>query len=242
MQELGIQNFLEFLLGTIFIVLLPGPNSLYVLTASAQLGHRSGWAAAFGIFSGDTLLMIATASGAASLMSLFPRGFEIFKAIGALYLAWIGLQLLREGWRRWPQQTQQTPSGNAAAGNLPAQSLTNGDAPSPTLQKQITQAGVTGLRLPYLKALGLSLTNPKAILFFLAFFTQFVRADAATPALAYLALGVVVQIVSLAYLTLLIFAGLRLQSVFETHPRWSSSGIVVVSLCFIGFALKMLAG
>jgi leucine efflux protein len=219
MYELGIQNFFEFLLGTIFIVLLPGPNSLYVLTASAQLGHRSGWAAAFGIFSGDTLLMIATASGAASLMSLFPRGFEIFKAIGALYLAWIGLQLLKEGWRRWPHQP-----------------------PPPNLQGEHPRADITGLRLPYLKALGLSLTNPKAILFFLAFFTQFVRADAATPALAYLTLGVVVQIVSLTYLTLLIFAGLRLQSVFETHPRWSSSGIVVVSLCFIGFALKMLLG
>ena len=235
MQELGIQNFFEFLLGTIFIVLLPGPNSLYVLTASAQLGHRSGWAAAFGIFSGDTLLMIATASGAASLMSLFPRGFEIFKAIGALYLAWIGLQLLKEGWRRWPHQSapRDTPAFVTREAGLP---------PPPNQQGEPPRADITGLRLPYLKALGLSLTNPKAILFFLAFFTQFVRADAATPALAYLTLGVVVQIVSLTYLTLLIFAGLRLQFVFETHPRWSSSGIVVVSLCFIGFALKMLLG
>jgi leucine efflux protein len=241
MYELGIQNFFEFLLGTIFIVLLPGPNSLYVLTASAQLGHRSGWAAAFGIFSGDTLLMIATASGAASLMSLFPRSFEAFKAIGALYLAWIGLQLLKEGWRRWPRQSSQI-----AAPSIPTQAETSGATRQTTLSETGRQRGpqpeASGLRLPYLKALGLSLTNPKAILFFLAFFTQFVRADAATPALAYLTLGVVVQVVSLAYLTLLIFAGLRLQSVFETHPRWSSSGIVVVSLCFIGFALKMLLG
>ena len=232
MYELGIQNFFEFLLGTIFIVLLPGPNSLYVLTASAQLGHRSGWAAAFGIFSGDTLLMIATASGAASLMSLFPRGFEIFKAIGALYLAWIGLQLLKEGWRRWPHP--------GAPDHRPA--VVTQEPGSPNPKEEHPRADSTGLRLPYLKALGLSLTNPKAILFFLAFFTQFVRADAATPALAYLTLGVVVQVVSLTYLALLIFAGLRLQSVFETHPRWSSSGIVVVSLCFIGFALKMLLG
>ena len=237
MQELGIQNFFEFVLGTIFIVLLPGPNSLYVLTASAQLGHRSGWAAAFGIFSGDTLLMIATASGAASLMSLFPRSFEVFKAVGALYLAWIGLQLLKEGWRRWPQGQPDTTTEGISPSDV--RGAPTEHAPS-TAQEVRPQAGLGGLRLPYLKALGLSLTNPKAILFFLAFFTQFVRADATTPALAYLTLGVVVQVVSLTYLTLLIFAGLRLQSVFETHPRWSSSGIVVVSLCFIGFALKML--
>jgi leucine efflux protein len=217
MHELGIHSFVEFLLGTIFIVLLPGPNSLYVLTASAQFGPRGGWAAAFGIFSGDTLLMIATASGAASLMTLFPTGFAVFKSVGAGYLGWIGFQLFKEGLRRWSKATAS--------------------AASPTTFEQ-----GSGLRLPFFKALGLSLTNPKAILFFLAFFTQFVRVDAASPALAYFALGVVVQFISLAYLAMLIFAGLRLQTVFETHPRWSSSGILVVSVCFMGFALKMLIG
>ncbi|MFZ9733496.1 MAG: leucine efflux protein LeuE [Burkholderiaceae bacterium] len=239
MYDLGIHSFVEFLLGTIFIVLLPGPNSLYVLTASAQLGPRSGWAAAFGIFSGDTLLMVATASGAASLMVLFPTAFATFKALGAAYLGWIGYQLFREGLRRWPK----TPNARQAfeyASVAVAKENTVGEEPSP--QPVLPARVGTQLRLPYLKALGLSLTNPKAILFFLAFFTQFVRADAASPALAYLTLGVVVQVVSLAYLALLIFAGLRLQTAFETHPRWSSAGIVIVSVCFMGFAVKMLVG
>nr|UOZ96578.1 Leucine efflux protein [Cupriavidus sp.] len=239
MYDLGIHSFVEFLLGTIFIVLLPGPNSLYVLTASAQLGPRSGWAAAFGIFSGDTLLMVATASGAASLMVLFPTAFATFKALGAAYLGWIGYQLFREGLRRWPK----APNARQAfeyASVAAAKENTVDEQPNPPPVLPVEVA--TQLRLPYLKALGLSLTNPKAILFFLAFFTQFVRADAASPALAYLTLGVVVQVVSLAYLALLIFAGLRLQTAFETHPRWSSSGIVVVSVCFMGFAVKMLVG
>lgn len=239
MHDLGIHSFLEFLLGTIFIVLLPGPNSLYVLTASAQLGPRSGWAAAFGIFSGDAVLMVATASGAASLMTIFPTAFATFKALGAVYLGWIGYQLFREGLRRWPNTTRSGHAFGAAEAQT-AVDLT--DEASQALRASATASTKTQLRLPYLKALGLSLTNPKAILFFLAFFTQFVRADAASPALAYLTLGVVVQVISLAYLALLIFAGLRLQTAFETHPRWSSSGIVVVSVCFMGFAIKMLIG
>jgi leucine efflux protein len=186
--------------------------------------------------------MVATASGAASLMVLFPTAFATFKALGAVYLGWIGYQLFREGLRRWPNparsglaleaagaqttQTAHSPIGNSLSPVIPSA--------KPDLKTQI--------QLPYLKALGLSLTNPKAILFFLAFFTQFVRVDAASPALAYLTLGIVVQVISLAYLALLIFAGLRLQTAFETHPRWSSSGIVVVSVCFIGFAIKMLIG
>ena len=100
-MDLGIHSFLEFAVGTVIIVILPGPNSLYVITASARLGERAGWRAAGGILTGDTILMVATAAGAASMMTLFPTAFTLMKAVGALYLGWIGLQLLRDGWQRW---------------------------------------------------------------------------------------------------------------------------------------------
>lgn len=212
MTELGIQNFWQFLVGTIIVVLLPGPNSLYVLATAARQGPTLGWRAAWGIFSGDTILMVATASGAASLMVLFPVAFETVKFLGALYLGWIGFGLLRTGLRQWQA--------------------------SPASVEDALPAGTE--RTPYLKALGLSLTNPKAILFFLAFFTQFVRADAPSPALAYTVLGIVVQVCSLAYLWMLIVAGERLRTAFVTHPKRSALGVIAVSLCFIGFAAHMM--
>jgi leucine efflux protein len=230
MIDLGIHSFWQFLIGTIIIVLLPGPNSLYVITAAARHGHAGGWLAAWGIFTGDTLLMIATASGAASLMVLFPTGFMLVKAVGAVYLGWIGLQLMREAGKRWQQpdsidedqllaETQSDAHQTLADGN-PAM-----DAPH-----------------PYWRALTLSLTNPKAILFFLAFFTQFVRTDAPSAALAYFSLGVVVQICSLLYLWMLIVAGVGLRRQFEDHPRWAAAGMGLVGVFFLGFAVKMLVG
>ncbi len=93
---------------------------------------------------------------------------------------------------------------------------------------------------PFLRALGLSLTNPKAILFFLAFFTQFVSPSADSVALAYFVLGVVVQIVSLSYLWMLIVAGHRLTKQFEEHPHWAGVGLMVVGVFFIGFALRLM--
>jgi leucine efflux protein len=90
--------------------------------------------------------------------------------------------------------------------------------------------------------LTLSLTNPKAILFFLAFFTQFVRTDAPSAALAYFSLGIVVQICSLLYLWMLIVAGVGLRRQFEDHPRWAAAGMGVVGVFFLGFAVKMLVG
>ena len=225
-MDLGIHSFLEFAVGTVIIVILPGPNSLYVITASARLGERAGWRAAGGILTGDTILMVATAAGAASMMTLFPTAFTLMKAVGALYLGWIGLQLLRDGWQRW----RNSMSASVEDPQARTQAVASG-APSSAPSSA-----------PFWKALGLSLTNPKAILFFIAFLTQFVRADAPSAALAYLSLGVVVQVVSLSYLALLIYAGLRLQGAFAAHPRWAASGIFLVSLCFLGFAASILLG
>jgi leucine efflux protein len=219
MAELGIQGFWQFVLGTVLIVLLPGPNSLYVLTTAATRGRQMGWRAAWGIFAGDGVLMIATASGAASLMVLLPEVFAAVKVLGAVYLGWIGVGLLRTGIGQW---------------NTPARPF---DAASQALP--IVASTMTA-HAPFWRALALSLTNPKAILFFVAYFTQFVAPDADSPALAYLVLGLVVQACSLSYLCLLIVAGQRLRQAFVTHPRRSALGIVLVSLCFIGFAGHML--
>jgi len=211
MTELGIDRFGEFLIGTIFIVLLPGPNSLFVITTSARNGWRSGLMASMGIMTGDTLLILATALGAATFLALFPEVFTAFKLLGATYLAWVGIQLVRDGLQRWsrgspPRQPQESRPNNA-----------------------------------FWKALGLSLTNPKAILFFVAFFTQFVRPDAPSMALAYLVLGVMLMALSMTYLSVLIVAGTRLQERFHAHPRWASLGMWTVGLCFLGFAATMVA-
>ena len=48
--SLGITDFWTFALGTIFIVLLPGPNSMYVLSVAAQRGVRAGYKGACGVF------------------------------------------------------------------------------------------------------------------------------------------------------------------------------------------------
>ncbi|MGB9149682.1 MAG: LysE family transporter, partial [Burkholderiales bacterium] len=91
----GITDILTYTLGVIFIVLLPGPNSLYVLSVAAQRGVKQGYLGALGIFVGDTILMILSAAGVASLLKANSDLFNLIKYLGAAYLAWIGLNLLR---------------------------------------------------------------------------------------------------------------------------------------------------
>lgn len=90
----GITDLSTYLLGTLFIVLLPGPNSLYVLSVAAQRGVRLGFQGACGIFAGDTILMVLSATGVASVLKGLPALFFVLKYAGAAYLAWIGLAML----------------------------------------------------------------------------------------------------------------------------------------------------
>ena len=63
----GIPDLTTFVIGTIFIVLLPGPNSLYVVALASRQGIAAGYRGACGIFAGDAILMLLSATGAASL-------------------------------------------------------------------------------------------------------------------------------------------------------------------------------
>jgi leucine efflux protein len=65
---LGITDFWTDVLGAAAIVLLPRPNSIFVLSVGARHGVRSGNQAAAGVFLGDTVLVTLSAAGVASLM------------------------------------------------------------------------------------------------------------------------------------------------------------------------------
>ena len=68
----GITDLVTYLIGTTLIILLPGPNSLYVMTTASRFGQKSGYQAALGVLLGDTILMLLTVIGAASLLRTVP--------------------------------------------------------------------------------------------------------------------------------------------------------------------------
>ncbi|MFZ4874426.1 leucine efflux protein LeuE [Janthinobacterium sp. Mn2066] len=208
----GITDFWTFLLGTIFIVILPGPNSMYVLSVAAQRGVRTAYQGACGIFLGDIILMVLSACGVASLLKTSPALFHVIKFIGAAYLGWIGLQMLIGCWRK-------LRAGDA-----------NGTA-TPVVAVQESN--------PFRKALIISLMNPKAILFFISFFIQFVDPQFHSPAISFIGLGLICQICSFTYLTAIIFAGARLADAFRRRRRLSAGMGGGVGVMFIGFGAKL---
>ena len=209
----GITDFWTFLFGTIFIVLLPGPNSLYVLSVAAQRGIREGYRGACGVFLGDLILMVLSAGGVATLLKASPTLFYLVKYIGAAYLGWIGLQMLLGCWR------------TLRAG--------------PTTAMLSTAAPQLRESKPFNKALVISLMNPKAILFFISFFIQFVDPRFASPLLSFGLLGLVCEVISFIYLSAIILAGARLAQAFRRRRRLSAGMSGGVGVLFIAFGAKL---
>lgn len=216
----GITDLWTFILGTIFIVLLPGPNSLYVMTVASRHGIAAGYRGAAGIFAGDTVLMLLSTLGAASLLRSTPLAFMVVKYAGAAYLAWLGLGLVRAALAAWRQRADSGP----------------GPVRIETTARGQTDAGVGH---PMRTAFVISLMNPKAILFFVSFFIQFVDPAYPQPALSFLLLGLIVQICSALYLSALIFGGARLAQSFGRRPLISAAGMAAMGLLFIGFGVRL---
>ncbi|WP_031083675.1 leucine efflux protein LeuE, partial [Streptomyces sp. NRRL WC-3549] len=184
---LGVTDLPTYLAGLVLIILLPGPNSLYVLSVAARRGVRTGYVAAAGVWTGDTVLMTLSALGAASLLQTTPLLFAVVKYAGAGYLTWLAIGMLRAAVSMWRERHRRVAE------------LTEGDG----------TGGVPGAEpgereRPYRRALVVSLFNPKAILFLISFFVQFVDPGYAYPALSFLLLGTLLQIGSFLYLSTLI--------------------------------------
>ncbi|MEV7545550.1 leucine efflux protein LeuE [Streptomyces sp. NPDC089915] len=213
---LGVTDLPTYLAAVVLIVLLPGPNSLYVLSVASRRGVKQGYRAAFGVFTGDTVLMVLTAVGAGALLKASPVLFGVVKVLGAGYLGWLAVGMLRAAWAMWRARAARDAEPEA------------GDA---------EPAGAA--ERPYRRALLVSLLNPKAILFLLSFFVQFVDPGYAHPALSFLLLGTVSQLVSLVYLSTLIFTGTRLSAAFRRRKRLSAGATSAAGVIFLGFAAKL---
>ncbi|MFC9247264.1 leucine efflux protein LeuE [Streptomyces sp. NPDC057136] len=215
---LGVTDLPTYLAGLLLIILLPGPNSLYVLSVAARRGVRTGYVAAAGVWTGDTVLMTLSALGAASLLQTTPLLFALVKYAGAGYLTWLAIGMLRAAASMWRDRRRQMEELATAS-----------DAP-------VTAAA---MERPYRRALVVSLINPKAILFLISFFVQFVDPGYAYPALSFLLLGTLLQVASFLYLSMLIFGGTRLAAAFRRRKRLSAGATSAAGVLFLGFAAKL---
>jgi threonine/homoserine/homoserine lactone efflux protein len=92
---LGITDLWLFVLAGLLLNITPGPDMAYIMGRSAQLGARAGAVAALGISAGCFVHIAAAALGLSAILATSAEAFFVLKLVGAAYLMWVGISLLR---------------------------------------------------------------------------------------------------------------------------------------------------
>ncbi|MFC4725933.1 LysE family translocator [Glycocaulis abyssi] len=131
--------------GALFILFFtPGPGNAAMVARTIDAGPVHGWLYGSGIITGDIVWLTVAVTGLAALAERAGPYVWIGKAIGVAILLWMAWGSLRSG--LWPKPPAPVTSG----------------------LKRTAGYGAT-----YLAGVAMPLTNPKAILFYLAFLPAF---------------------------------------------------------------------
>lgn len=87
--------FSAFLLASLVLAVTPGPVVIYVVTRSLVQGRRSGLVSVAGVALGNLGNALAASVGLAALFAISSIAFSVIKYAGALYLVYLGVQMLR---------------------------------------------------------------------------------------------------------------------------------------------------
>ena len=142
---------------------------LLAMTSGIRFGLRAAWPTLLGAVVGVLLILLLSMSGLGAILQASEVLFTALKWVGAAYLIYLGIQM----WR-----TSDASEASAAEDFDAAEHLKPATKRAPSFFIQFR----TGIAV--------AMSNPKAILFGLAFFPQFINAQAPVAPQAFVLLTV----------------------------------------------------
>ncbi|HET8739758.1 MAG TPA: LysE family translocator [Acidimicrobiia bacterium] len=143
-----------FLIAVVLISASPGPAMALILRRSALHGYRAAVPTVLGLEAGLYLWALAAAAGFATLVAASQVAFVVLKVVGAVVLVVMGIQSWRHAW------SLRRERGAAAELDLAL--------PAPPTPNRGRSFG---------EGLAVQVANPKAAVFMIAFYPQFVPPD-----------------------------------------------------------------
>ena len=86
---------LAFLLTTTIAMITPGPDMLFILGCGMRSGPRAGLLATAGVATSEAVHVAVAAAGLAALFAAVPVAFTAVRIVGAAYLVYLGVQMIR---------------------------------------------------------------------------------------------------------------------------------------------------
>ena len=146
---MAIESWLIYLALVLVATSTPGPAVLFIMTNSSLHGWRKALFAALGNIVGLFFLGIIAVTGLGTILKTSEIIFDAVKLAGAAYLIYLGLKLI----------VQKSSDFT-------------------TIQNQLISINVSSQKI-FFQALGVALSNPKAIVFLTALFPQFININQA---------------------------------------------------------------
>ncbi|WP_211261925.1 LysE family translocator [Stenotrophomonas humi] len=203
-------QLLLFMLAGWVLNLTPGPDVLYIISRSLRGGRRAGFAAIAGISAGCLVHVALASLGLGMLLATSATLFSAIKWIGAAYLLWVGVRLLRsKGGPDTLQEGVDATSGGAGS------------------WWQVFAGGFLT-----------NVLNPKVVLFFLAFLPQFIAPSVQNKPLAFAMLGLIFTVNALPITSMYVLLADRMRTSrwAARGMQWLDK---VAGVLFIGFGVRL---
>jgi len=199
---LGISDYPAFVGAVIVFLAIPGPGNLALLTATAQGGRKGGISATCGVIVGDQVLMWAAVGGLAAVLQAAPIWFLALQWAGALYLGYLGVQMIRA-------KPEDAPLMDMSSGRY------------------------------FRQTLFITLLNPKAIVFYMAFFPLFIDPAQNPGWLTFASMSLTVAVLTFLYGAGLTLLAHRLAGNMQTHPLIGQWLQKIAAAVLLGFGLRL---
>jgi RhtB (resistance to homoserine/threonine) family protein len=186
---------------------LPGPDTIYVVTRSMAQGRRAGLLSSWGLCTGALLHTFAAALGLSAVLAASAEAFTAVKLVGALYLMYLGVKTFLD--RSAPLETTRQAVEPASSGRI------------------------------FFQGVLVDLLNPKVALFFLAFLPQFIDPHVPGKFGTFVALGIIVILISLVWEALLVICSAKLAQYLTRNTSLAKRMNRVAGSLFFGFGVQL---
>lgn len=112
---MDLSLWMTFVGATLLLLIIPGPTVVLMLTYALTQGRRVAVASAAGVALGDFIAMTASLVGLGALVLASSTLFVALKWVGAAYLVWMGIGMIRSAGSAKAIQIEDAPQLSAGA-------------------------------------------------------------------------------------------------------------------------------
>jgi threonine/homoserine/homoserine lactone efflux protein len=161
-----------FVTAVVLISASPGPAMALIVRRAALRGLRGSVPVVLGLEAGLYVWALLAAAGVAGLVAASQTAFVVVRAVGAVVLVYLGVRAWRAAWQQRRADTDQTSDLDAA--DLDAADPRVGDPQAGDAADEAAATARRGTWWAFGEGAMVQLANPKAAVFMIAFYPQFV--------------------------------------------------------------------